>query len=160
MYDPCKTYKTVKIGYQTWMAENLAYKTKRGSWAYDKYENDVKTYGRLYNHETAKYVCPDNWRLPTKSDFETLLDKYGGEGETAYRALKERGSSGFNAIIAGRRDNDNRFEDKGVYTFFWSYSSSSSSNGWSLRISDNRNDTYMEYNEKKCGFSVRCIKEN
>src|SRR5579871_259801 len=85
-----KTYKTVQIGDQVWMASNLAYVT---SLTYSFRPNKVKTgiycfgddtvsmqkygYGYLYNWETAQKVCPVGWHLPTESDFQKLLQTAG-----------------------------------------------------------------------------------
>ncbi len=80
-----KTYKTVTIGTQTWMAENLAYISSEtlnnGAWVYDytgsdidaaKATNNYTTYGALYNWTTAQNVCPDGWHLPSNSEWITL----------------------------------------------------------------------------------------
>src|ERR1035437_763543 len=89
-------YKTVKIGSQLWMAENLRTThyndgrlipniTKDADWdilttaAYCNYKNttnidSIITFGRLYNWYTVSTdnVCPLGWHVPTAYEFDTL----------------------------------------------------------------------------------------
>ena len=154
-----KTYKTVKIGNQVWMAENLNYKTSSGSWCYDDNSSNCNQYGRLYNWETAKRVCPDGWHLPSKSEFETLLNRYGGEGEQAYTALIRGGSSGFSALFGGGRYYGGRFSYLGYHGYFWSSSEGNSRNAWRLRVSSYLKEARMYYGSKSWGFYVRCLQD-
>mgnify|MGYP003552670525 CR=1 FL=1 len=89
-----KTYKIVKIGNQTWMAENLNVKTK-DSWCYDDEESNCKKYGRLYTRRAAMKACPSGWHLPSKSEFETLIEAVGGKSEAGkmLKSLKPFSSS-------------------------------------------------------------------
>jgi uncharacterized protein (TIGR02145 family) len=97
-----QTYKTVKIGSQWWMAENLNYQTGN-SWCgggYSFTEGDCAIYGRLYTwataigrtEETCGYevdcdlgsgnvqgVCPDGWHVPTQDEWNVLIDTVGGK---------------------------------------------------------------------------------
>jgi uncharacterized protein (TIGR02145 family) len=108
-----KTYKTVKIGNQTWMSENLAYKTSSGCWAYNNNDSNVKTYGYLYCWETAKSACPVGWHLPSAKEWSTLISYLGGEGvaggnlkSTSTWKNPNKGatnSSGFTALPGGER---------------------------------------------------------
>lgn len=106
------TYKTVNIGTQTWMAENLRTTkyndgtaipnvTDATAWsalnsgAYCNYDNDpdkVNTYGRLYNWyavNTGK-LCPAGWHVATDAEWTTLTNYLGGENNAGSK-LRETG---------------------------------------------------------------------
>ena len=93
-----KKYKTVKIGEQTWMAQNLDYHGADGflGLCYGdepkkkirKPEN-CKKYGRLYNWKEAMEACPSGWHLPSDEEWQTLVDFAGGD-EVAGKKLKAK----------------------------------------------------------------------
>ncbi len=108
------TYKTVTIGNQVWMAENL--KTTRFTdgtgippvpgnieWkslstpGYCWYDNDEaankSTYGALYNWYAVASgkLCPAGWRIPSDEQWKTLTTYLGGE-YLAGDKLKEEGA--------------------------------------------------------------------
>jgi uncharacterized protein (TIGR02145 family) len=105
-------YKTIKIGNQVWMAENLKYLpgvSKPGVvlsdgplyfvYGYNGTDvSNVKTtlnynhYGVLYNWEAAQDACPAGWHLPSLGEWKQLFKYLGGE-HVAGGELKEAGTT-------------------------------------------------------------------
>jgi uncharacterized protein (TIGR02145 family) len=125
-----QTYKTVTIGNQTWMAQNLNYKTD-SSWCYNDSLSYCKKYGRLYNWNAAKKACPAGWKLPDTADWNRLVTTVGGE-KTAGRKLKSKSGwkkhadytgtddFGFSALPDGDCDIGNSFGHVGIDGNWWS----------------------------------------
>ena len=164
-----QTYKTVTIGTQTWMAENLNYETAN-SYCYDDSASNCTKYGRLYEWEVATTACPEGWHLPTKAEFETLFTAVGGEsiagqklksttGWTAYSGITNEDAFAFSALPAGNRGDDGDCYTEGYYAFFWSSTELSSYNAYNMYLYYSINDAYLNYNYKDSGFSVRCLKD-
>jgi uncharacterized protein (TIGR02145 family) len=121
-------YKTVEIGYQTWMARNLNYQTTSGSSRcyYDKPDSCAK-YGRLYTWDAAKTACPSGWHLPSQSEWGWLLETVGGS-DVAGKWLKARSGwgkdgngidpYGFSALPRGTGDSYGEWWTADVNTYF------------------------------------------
>jgi uncharacterized protein (TIGR02145 family) len=113
------TYKTIYIGTQQWMAENLKVtkysdgttipnitdniqwtKLTSGAWCY--HTNDINNndkYGKLYNWYAVstningnKNVCPSGWHVPTDAEWTVLTDYLGGK-TVAGSKMKEIGNT-------------------------------------------------------------------
>lgn len=127
-----RTYKTVKIGKQTWMAENLdtdmlsrdekisdaktddnrmlASRRENPAWCY--YNNDPengKKYGRLYNWEAAteKKLAPSGWRFPAEKDWSALIKNLGGEGNLKRESIDVPPGLIFSKTNAGNKNEEN-----------------------------------------------------
>ncbi|MCQ2106215.1 MAG: fibrobacter succinogenes major paralogous domain-containing protein [Fibrobacter sp.] len=183
-----KTYKTVKLGKQTWMAENLNYKTK-GSMCYDNKEGNCKEYGRLYTWEATINACPSGWHLPSKEEFDAFLEmvKLRTEQIVAQKKLNAEplkegedkfynhlrvsswtngfDSFGFSALPAGDYySNLKSFNSLGDNTYFWSSTEDNSNNAYFLRISGGLAKVYRSAagvldGGKNDGYSVRCLQD-
>jgi len=164
-------YRSVKIGDQVWMADNLRFKTMYESWAYNHVEENVKKYGRLYTWEAALEACPDGWYLPSDSAWSILITYLGGpdaagvqmrndEAKTwANSNFEGNNSSGFSANPGGYRGVYGNFLDLGVLAFYWSSSEENDFYAWSRGLYSNYNGIYRNLSNKRFASSVRCIKE-
>lgn len=193
-----QTYKTVKIGDQTWMAENLNYEITN-SYCYEDNAANCAKYGRLYTWAAAmdsagtwsangkgcgygstcsvastgsvtlvRGVCPEGWRLPSQTEWNTLFTAVGGSSVagTKLKSFSGWNSSGngmddflFSALPAGGRYYDGDFFNEGSYAFFWSSTENSSDYAYSMNLNYGLDDAYLYLNIKYYGFSVRCLKD-
>lgn len=98
-----KKYKTIKIGTQTWMAENLRYadsstttNLKGRTRCFNDTKSNCDTYGPLYTYSAAmnidktydtynvsvasvvkakhQGICPTGWHIPSVAEYETLIN--------------------------------------------------------------------------------------
>jgi uncharacterized protein (TIGR02145 family) len=122
-----QTYRTVTIGKQTWMAQNLNYETS-DSYCYGDFVNNCSKYGRLYKWAVANDACPAGYHLPSPSEWITLFDAVGGTS-VAVSKLKAKNSwfnggyetddYGFSILPSGERQYDGKYSNEGVSSYFW-----------------------------------------
>jgi hypothetical protein len=70
-------YKTVKIGEQVWMAENLAYAVRDNQSLVrcDSYSHDEangKLYGMLYSFNALANAAPKGWHVPSEQEWQIM----------------------------------------------------------------------------------------
>jgi len=181
-------YGTVKIGDQWWMAENLNFspsdpnKDVVRKYCYQRYLNDpvrwCEIYGGLYNvyHATrndwygdVKGICPKDWHIPSKTEWEEMIDHIGGYYQS--NKLLPGGETDFNALYAGfgswklhpeMNDYWWVYEWRGYGTYFWAFTKLSGSmdiSSWNITLIKNQDKIYPGYSSNNMLFSVRCVKD-
>ncbi len=164
-------YRTVTIGTQVWMAQNLNYTPTSGnSWCYDTLASNCTTYGRLYDYTTALTVCPMGWHLPDTTAWNVLEAAVGG---TATAGTKLKSSSalwtaggiagtddnGFSALPGGYRGGSG-FGLLGDYAYWWTSTPYSYGNNALRRYIGNLGASLARSsNFQTDGNSVRCLKD-
>ena len=166
-----QVYRTVTIGNQIWMAENLNYKTD-SSFCYNDSAEYCAKYGRLYIWDAAMDACPDGWHLPDSTEWNTLFSAVGGKS-TAEEVLKstsgwvgEKGEArngtdnyGFAALPAGVRDErGGLFSREGGTAKFWS--STERSSDMATNIILYYYFDVFEASGRHDAMSVRCLNDD
>ncbi len=156
-----KVYPTIIIGNQTWLASNLAYEPDSGKyWVYKHRKKKVDRLGYLYSFEVAQDVCPTGWHLPSKSEYEILLQEFTSP-YVAYKELILSGNSGFSMINVGIHAHGEFIEYYDNSSKFWTSTEASDKKGNSLLINGSKSEAIIhKIDAKKWGLSVRCIKDD
>jgi uncharacterized protein (TIGR02145 family) len=178
-----KTYKVIKLGKQTWMAENLSFKTDSGCWVYNNDNKYLLKYGYLYNWESAILACPEGWRIPTDEDWKTLevflgMNKSHADMEML-RGMNEGGelkatgtadwnapnqgatnSTGFSALPGGLRSEYGNYNSLGENGWWWSSTELKGEYAWYRSLRYSGGDIERLGFDKVVGLSVRCLKNN
>jgi len=171
-----QTYRTIKIGEQTWMAQNLNYETD-SSCCYSNADSNCVKYGRLYSWGAAKTACPAGYHLPSGTEWDSLAAAVGGEIDyhiprcacdcdlsywdgvgkklksKTWRGWHGKGTDdyGFSALPGGFRSSGGDFEYAGNDGFWWT----ATANNRYLYGSHDYMDEFD--NGENYGFSVRCV---
>jgi uncharacterized protein (TIGR02145 family) len=182
-----QTYKTVKIGSQTWMAENLNYNAS-GSKCYDDDPANCNIYGKLYDWATAmvldvncndeicsdqiqpkhRGVCPSGWHIPSNAEWDQLLRYADGTNGTdspysSYTAgpkLKSQNSWFQSGFPTGTDDFGFAalpISSNSGYAYWWRSNEDNEELAYYTRIFLNGSDASWSKGSKSDFCSVRCI---
>lgn len=164
-----QVYSTVQIGNQWWMAENLNYSAEE-SFCYQDTPENCDRYGRLYTWDVAMTVCPEGWHLPSKAEFEQMINQLGGSEEAGgklkdyengfWRSPNTDASNlyGFGALPAGRRYDHGLYTGSGYYAQFYSSDEYNDNEAYNLTIGYDYSNAFLYNYKKKYAISVRCVK--
>jgi uncharacterized protein (TIGR02145 family) len=167
-----KTYRTVQIGEQVWMTQNLNYEAE-GSVCYENDPAKGEKYGMLYDWNTAMKACPSGWHLPSDEEWQILFyftvgkDITGNgkklKAESGWNENKEVNSGngtddfGFSALPGGYGSSNGNFINVGNCGYWWSASEYDANYAYSRSMGFNSEYTYWNYSEKSRLLSVRCV---
>lgn len=164
-----RTYKTVKIGNQVWMAENLDFETEK-SYCYNDSSKYCDKYGRLYTWAAAVDACPTDWHLPASAEFDTLFKAVGsqmvaGNGLKAASGWNKNinlgDEYGFSALPAGSRYFDGTYNSEGSNADFWSSTEDKDgSNAYAMYLNSDDDGAFLTAQSRNLGKSVRCVKDD
>ncbi len=177
-------YPTVCIGDQVWMAKNLNY--SGFGVCYDNNGTNCDLYGRLYSLDEAtgrylstdtshvKGICPQGWHIPSKAEFEELIDFCGGDVAAATKLRSTTGwptpnsntnEYGFNLLPSGYFEGsatNSIFGSSGTGAYLWS-SSKDSVQDLYFAIRAYHPDLSIDYYSPPPSilwkFSCRCVKD-
>ena len=164
-------YKTVYIGEQIWMAENLKY-VSENSECYNDILEKCDVYGRLYPWADAMDACPSGWHLPSLDEWKILYTYAGGIKTSASKlratdvwtcsGCKGSDAYGFSVLPAGAyRDMHSAFWDINATGYFWTSTDYDSGGEYVYNMCFDYRDELIDGRSLKTEntFSVRCIRD-
>lgn len=177
-----KIYPIESIGNQTWISQNINFKTK-GGWCYDNDPANCQKYGMLYDWDAAQLVCPTGWHIPSDNEWKQLemylgmsqseADiEYGWRGTDQGTQMKSTtgwpdggngtNSSGFNGLPGGLKDNWGDFINIEFYGGWWTSTETGDYHAWMRGLFGKSLDmgkVSRAEGQKVDGRYVRCVKD-
>jgi uncharacterized protein (TIGR02145 family) len=163
-------YQWVKIGKKAWLAENLKYNAKPGSWFYNNDTTNALLHGRLYTWNAAMTACPKGWVVPTDADWTLLITKLGGmevaggklqDMDTVYwnanRNIPETAKT-LSSLLGGVRHSDSTFTGVSLWGGLWS-ATVAGDVATNYLFAHGDKTIGKSSNDKGSAFGVRCVKK-
>lgn len=186
----------IQIGNQVWMNRNLDVTTFRNgdpiqqattpeewerlgddenkpAWCYYNFDpkNGAK-YGKLYNWYAVndpRGLAPAGWHIPTKAEYETLINFVGGEAAASTNLRSKTGwknnkngvnKFGFNLLPNGYRGGyaSSGFDWLGMKLTLWTATADGEYSAHYLAYNEEKDFLHVSRWSKTNGFGVRCIK--
>lgn len=181
-----KLCKTVKIGSQCWLKENLDVGTRINGnqaqtnngliekYCYENNDTNCNKYGGLYEwNEAMQYVtasgeqgiCPNGWHIPTSAQLWTLSAAVLQNSNSLLAIGQGAGSgagtntSAFSGLLAGFRSNDGNFYALSSDAYFWSSTEVFAMGANYMTMYANIGFINFGYWPKEMGLCVRCLKD-
>ncbi len=175
------SYKTIDIGSQVWLSENL--KTSRfrngdtipnvkepeewealasPGWCYNNNDSASGIYGKLYNWfavNDPRGICPEGWHIPSKSEIQDLIRHLGGDSLAAQN-LRTIDSTMLSAsALAGYRSYTGQFRRFGNYCGLWTSTEGNIEFAWLFYTDCSQNDPAINqiFLGKKNALPCKCI---
>lgn len=176
-----KVYKIIRIGKQTWMAQNLNYSDSVAtpsligkSWCYDDDPDNCTLYGRLYTWAAAmdsvnndcgygvknspvgkvQGICPSGWHVPSETEWNELFSAVGGSRTAGSKLMSRKGWDD--------NENDDKFgfssapagnrHNTGLF-----YGEGSFAEYWSSTVSSSYTAYHMDHGLSSAGASLNSL---
>jgi len=179
--DQCWMAENLNIGTQIDGLVTMSDNSLIEKYCYDDDSINCDIYGGLYQwNEMMQYstiqgtkgICPDGWHLPSDLEWfemENYLDpsinnpnSTGWRGTNCGEQLLEGGSSGFEALLSGKREWDTgEFTRIGERAHFWTSTTNpyNSVHAWFRQFNISNPQAYRNGANKLYGVSVRCVRD-
>ncbi len=193
-------YQTIEIGSQVWMMENLRTTRYRNGdkiqnvdggdymlvnneawkaategaysyWLNNPSKQELGLYYNKYVIDDPREIAPDGWRIPTREDFQTLINYVGGNNQSGSDKLKiddayywsnpGNNTSQFSGFGVGiRAPSDGVFKYFGATSSYWTSTKNSSNSSLNLIFKITTTNIFFDNNGyATSGCVIRCIKK-
>ncbi|WP_045467861.1 FISUMP domain-containing protein [Sporocytophaga myxococcoides] len=156
-----KVYKTIRIGNQTWFAENLNYDLPSNIGSSACASDSCDKYGKMYPADAALLACPKGWHLPSDAEWKLLEHNLGmTDADTAKSGSESRGVAEgvLKKMTIGGTSKFDIVLNADKIAEYWT-STKLNGSQYSRFFSGNSKNIYRELQGPGAYKSVRCLKD-